>query len=198
MPLKNISILPSEYKKDNKAYRGISAVIFIGVIFTMLFAASFVAFYISNTALEQRLKGLEDENLLLVSGIEALKPYLEAYSKIEAVSALAREAAGSNPEWSGLMKDISGNIPPNVWLSGIACTYDGKTAKVELKGYARDYTGVAEWLRQLKGIKGLSDISCGLSASQGSGTGRSVQFEISAAVSRAQKWSLPAEEEFER
>ncbi|RCX13797.1 Tfp pilus assembly protein PilN [Anaerobacterium chartisolvens] len=196
--MKNISILPSEYKKDNKAYRGISAIILIGVIFTMLFASAFVAFYISNSALQQRLKSLEGENSLLASRVEELKPYLEAYNKIEAVSALAREAAGSNPEWRGLMNDISENIPQNVWLGGIACTYDGKAAKVELKGYARDYNGVAEWIRQLKGIKGLADISCSLSASQGSGSGRSVQFEISAAVSRVQKWSLPAEEEFER
>lgn len=192
-PLKNISILPIEYKKKQKAYEMISVYILSAVLALLAFAVIFIYIYAGNRGLATELASVREQNESMRGRIDTLEPYRQAQDKIRSTKELIVKAAGTNPDWAELFNEICFHMPSNVWLNEIAFSYTEQSKEMKLHGSSLTQYGVAQWLDRLKKVQGLENVSIKLSSGDGAGGLKGIQFEIGATVLAGEQWKLDSE-----
>jgi Tfp pilus assembly protein PilN len=193
MLMKNISILPVEYRQRQKRHQRTSIIIIIAIALFVVYSISFITLFVAGIGYQSELQGLKKENLLVQKQIDELKAYETALQKILSTAALIKQAAGTNPRWENIINDACADMPVTIWLSDLSCSYSENAGEIKIKGSAFNHNDVADWLDKLKDVQGISSVSCKVSSGEASTEGQTVQFEINAAVSPGEAWTSEIE-----
>lgn len=181
--MRNISLLPLEIRLNRKSAQKWN----IFVVVMGLAVAAFVLVYLAMSMFMLmpggELNAVKQERVDVQSRIAELKPYEDMLNNAKAIEGLVTEAMSVNPEWGSLFTSIYNKMPDSVWLSDFTVNYMGQAGEYDMKGSAKSHDDVANWLKDLQNMDGISDVQCQFAAKSDTSDGSSsVQFEIKAKI----------------
>lgn len=194
--MRNISLLPLEirqYRKSAQRWNVVIAVVGLVVAASILVYAAMTAFMLMPGG---ELNAVRQERADIQSKITELKPYEDMINNAKAIEGLVSDAMGVNPEWGSLFTSIYNKMPDNVWLTDYTVNFQGQTGEYDMKGSAKSHDAVAEWLKDLQNMDGISDVQCQFASKSDTSDGSSsVQFEIKAKILPGAIYTPAAKEE---
>jgi Tfp pilus assembly protein PilN len=156
------------------------------------------------------LANAQSQNTALTSKLSSLNSVKATYAAVQTKRQLLDQAMGQEVRWSYVLNDLSMEMPPNVWLTGIAAaesTAPGSSSStssasvmpgaptntigsIQFSGVALSHDDVATWLDTLAREKGFTEPTFSNSTESAIGTrsvvnwGTSVQVDTKALSNR--------------
>lgn len=205
--MKNISLLPAEYKAYLKSEKKINRIAVVAAIVILIFVLFYASLSFSLIIPQAELDAVRNERELIQGRSGEMLTYEQMKDKISAGKSLYEQAMQDNPDWSSLLVQIFNTIPENVWLDQFSIEYledkseyqENKSEYPEnkriltVRGWAGSHAKVADWLTALQQNENLRDVLCQSSAISGAEGNSTIQFEISAELVTAAANEVPAE-----
>lgn len=154
--MKNISLLPAEYKKLKKSNRKAELMVAVAGILAAMTVFAYVIVKILSSIPTEELKILKVENDNLLKDIQSLKYLNEREESINRSKKLAQKAVGNQPDWLALFYAISQSMPDSLKLSSFKTDLDKEIMVISLQGDARSNTDIAEWMERMRDDELLS------------------------------------------
>lgn len=177
-----VSLLPPEIKARKMAERKqkklILAFIMLLVLLLVVSAYLLASTFITN----QRLRSIQAERESVDREVTALQEYDNLYRQMTKKENIIRDAMGTVPAWSELLRDIGQALPVGTWLSDLTLNYAGDSGALTMRGWAYDHRGVAETLDRLFEIDQLDQIEVGVATEADYEGLEVVQFQAVGAV----------------
>lgn len=155
-----VSLLPSEYKNHQVSSRKKDLLVLITGATAMAMMIVFVALSMIASMYDKNLISIEKENKRIEKSINEYKYIDILQSEVQAMQLQILQIAGSSLDWSKVVSEIGNSVPPKIGLSSIAVTYQGENGILAINGHASSHKEVADWMKEIDRIEGLSDVKC--------------------------------------
>ncbi len=146
----NISLLPSEYKRQKQIDRRfrISTVAMFVIVGVLVF--TYVILQILSTIPKSELKVLQSESNIYKTEISTLMEYSDIAKHIQNKYTYSKEAAGAQPDWLGLFIAISETVPEGMQINQINTSIaEGDNTSISISGVAANHEVTALWVQDL-------------------------------------------------
>lgn len=182
--MRNISLLPAEYKSYKKSEKRISRFAVITAVLVLAFVLIYATLSVSLVALRSEADTIRRQREHIQLKTAELQPYEAMKEKVSNAQALYEQIMSDNPDWSSLLVQIFDSIPQSLWFDSFTIDYPNNAGALNIKGWADSHSTVADWMALLKDNENLSNVlykSSSISGADNSLEGSTtVQFEISA------------------
>lgn len=193
--MKQISLLPVEYKKQKTVERKTRYLMIASAILSMMLIFGYVIVRILSTIPQSELKVLQAENELLLDNIKALNYLSDMEDKIDKLAKRAQEAVGNQPDWPGILLSIGQEAPDGLLIKSLAAKNDAKACTMGIEGSALSHTDIALWIDRIKKLDKVADVMLQYSNSFVSGGVQQVSFKMELKIDNSQPFKLFREEE---
>ena len=193
--MKQISLLPVEYKKQKTVERKTRYLMIASAILSMMLIFGYVIVRILSTIPQSELKVLQAENELLLDNIKALNYLSDMEDKIDKLAKRAQEAVGNQPDWPGILLSIGQEAPDGLLIKSLAAKNDAKSCTMGIEGSALSHTDIALWIDRIKKLDKVADVMLQYSNSFVSGGVQQVSFKMELKINNSQPFKLFREEE---
>jgi Tfp pilus assembly protein PilN len=193
--MKQISLLPVEYKKQKTVERKTRYLMIASAILSMMLIFGYVIVRILSTIPQSELKVLQAENELLLDNIKALNYLSDMEDKIDKLAKRAQEAVGNQPDWPGILLSIGQEAPDGLLIKSLAAKNDAKACTMGIEGSALSHTDIALWIDRIKKLDKVTDVMLQYSNSFVSGGVQQVSFKMELKIDNSQPFKLFREEE---
>lgn len=191
--MKNISLLPLEYKDYLKSEKKINKIAVIAAIVILIFVLLYALLSFSLIIPQAELDAIRYERGLVQDRSRELQSYEQMMDKISNSKKLHDQVMQDNPDWSSLLVQIFNTIPENVWLDQFSIEYMEDKGLLTARGWADSHARVADWLTALQQNENLTDVLCQSSVLSGAQSNGTIQLEISAEVVIAAANEVPVD-----
>jgi len=193
--LKNISLLPSEIKKqkESRQKQRIAVIAGIGVLGVLLlaFGGLYTAASVERAQVaeqEERIENLEER-------IGELEKYAQMKEEVEEMKDHLREAMGNAPPWDIFLAELSGSIPGNVWMGNLSADFEEEEegGTVNISGITHSHEDLSSWLQKLYRLDYLDNIRCRYSEKTEGDFVTEVHFNIQANLKPGEPYEMMME-----
>ncbi len=191
--MKNISLLPSEIKKqkETRQKQRIAVIAGIGVlgILLLVFGALYTVVSLERAQVaeqEERVENLERR-------IEELDKYAQMKEEVEEVKDHLREAMGNVPPWDHFLAEVSGSMPGNVWMGNLNADFDEEGGTINISGTTHSHEDLSAWLQKLYHLERLENVRCRYSEKTEGETVTEVRFDIEANLKPGEPYEMMME-----
>lgn len=191
--MKNISLLPLEYKDYLKSEKKINKIAVIAAIVILIFVLLYALLSFSLIIPQAELDAIRYERGLVQDRSRELLTYEHMKEEILAGNSLYEQVMLDNPDWSSLLVQIFNNIPENVRLDQFSIEYQEGKRILTARGWADSHAKVAAWLTALQQNENLTDVLCKSSVISSAESYDTIQLEISAEVVIAAANEVPVD-----
>lgn len=177
-----VSLLPPEIKARKMAQSKQRKLLIAFIVLMVILLVVYAFLIVSTFMTRQNLRSIESERESVEREVAALREYDDLYQEMVSKENIIRDAMGSVPVWSELLRDIGQALPVGTWLSDLTLNYAGDIGALTMRGWAYDHRGVAETLDRLFEIEQLDQIEVGVAAETDYEGIEVVQFQAVGAV----------------
>lgn len=147
--MKNISLLPAEYKRLKRSNRKTELMVAVSGILAAMTIFAYVIVKILSSIPAEELRTLKVENENLLKDIQSLDYLNEMEENIGRGKKLAQKAVGNQPDWLTLFYAIGESIPDSLKLLQISTGIEKDNVVLTLRGEARSNLDIALWLKRM-------------------------------------------------
>lgn len=188
--MKQISLLPVEYRKQKIAERKTRYLMIASAIISMVVIFSYVIVKILSTIPQSELKALQAENERLLNNIQALNYLSEMEKKIDKLAERAQQAVGNQPDWPEILLSIGQEAPDGLLIKNLAAKNDAKVCTMTIEGSALSHADVALWMDRIRKLDRVSEVALQYSNAFISEGVQQVSFKMDLRIENSQPFGL--------
>ena len=156
----NISLLPSEYKRQKQLTRKINISTIAMFILVLVLAFTYLIIQILSTVPKAELTFLQNECTKHDAEISSLLEYNELAEQIQNTYVYTKKTAGNQPDWISLLVAISQTLPEGIQISEINTgTANDSNNAISVNGVSKDHETTALWVKELKLREEFTDVN---------------------------------------
>lgn len=198
--MENISLLPPEIKAQQQAHRQMMRYLLTSGLVLLVFLIIYSTLVFATMQGRAEVRALQAQQAELKRETAGLQAYADLHAGVIRTENLLGQAMGTVVDWESVFFETGFHLPAGVWLTGVTAAYQAENAggtggnqppapssgDLTLRGWAHSHSLVAQWLDELRGLPGLTDIRCQFSSQEIFEGRPAVQFEIKVRILPAQ------------